>query len=155
MPRGPQTMPIINNFAHSWGNVVLTINGIVIKDILSVNYQETQTIDNLYGYGRLPISKGAGNVEFQGSISVRMSEVLKLQAAARQAGSSTGSILDLDGISIIVSYIPSENGQFVVVDELQFVNFTQNIRGMNQGDTSIIVELPISIGNINWGASAI
>lgn len=144
--------PTINGYEYAWGNIILTLNGSVLSNITSINYSETTDYVALYGKGSTPVAFGSSNHTFDGSISLRLSEVQALQAAARASGFITGDITSLAPMTLIISYVPSTLGEGTpITDTLLNVHFKNNVRGMNQGDSEIMIDIPISIGGIIWG----
>lgn len=144
--------PSINNFEYSWSNIIIMFNGAPFTNITAIDYKESTIYENLYGKGSTPTARGAGNHSFEGSITIRLSEILALQDAARLQGFSTGDLTSLPPFNVIVSFVPSSLGEgSPVTDTLLDCQFGENMRGMAQGDLSVDVALPLVIGGIVWG----
>ncbi len=141
----------INGFEYAWANISLAVNGIVINGITSINYGETHASENLYGIGNMPIGRGVGNHEFDGSISLYKSELVALQQSAKSQGLADGDITGLLPFTITVAY-NGDQGQVPVVDTILDCQFLANTIGSSQGDTSVTIEIPLIFSSIKWGA---
>lgn len=151
--KGTLSQPFINGFEYGWGNIQLLINNVPMIGITAIDYSENTTFENLYGVGRMPIGRGVGNHEMEGSITVLASEVIALQQAARTQGIVDGDITGLLPFTVVISYIPSEGQGIPILDKLFNVQFAANARGMAQGDTSITVDIPLVLSHIEWGST--
>lgn len=137
-------MALINGVAHAWSNVTFTVAGNTVVGISAISYSDTEEIQNNYGSGKFPISRSYGNVQYEGSMTLKMQEVEALQDATE-----TGRIQDIEEFDVIVSYQP-KGSNIVRTHILEKCRFTTNNRGLSQGDMEIEVELSLVIGSINW-----
>lgn len=135
-------VPQINGVGYTWGQIVLNILGSPIFGINSVNYTETQEIENTYGAGNFPVERGFGAIEFEGSIELHMKELELLQDIA-----PNGRLQEIPEFDIVVSYI---NEQRAVTHTLKSCRFKNNGRETSQGDTGIAQSIELAIGSIKW-----
>lgn len=137
---------LINGEAHSWSQITINLLGRKVAGVTAINYTETQAIENNYGAGNYPVSRGYGNVEYTASITLNAEEVEALQDAV-----PSGRLQDIPETDIVVAYIPKGSTQ-IRTHILRAAKMTDNKREVNQGDTSIPVEIPLIIAGINWKA---
>ncbi len=148
------TNTTINGAEFGWSNVVIMLNGFPFTNIMAIDYKEVTDYVNLYGRGAVPVTRGAGNHTFEGSLTIRVSDLTAFQTAARNQGFPTGDITCLQPFTIGISYIPSSLGEGItMMEKLLTCQFTQNMRAMTQGATNFEIVLPIVIGGISWGST--
>jgi len=135
--------PLINGRSYGWADITANILGVAVAGITSISYKDDQQIDNIYGAGKKPVSRGYGRETYEASITMLSEEVENLVAAA-----PNGRIQDIPEFPIIVAYMP-ETGN-VVMHVLQYCRFKNNGRDTKEGDTSIEVTLDLAVGNIKW-----
>ena len=133
--------PLINGVNYSWSNVTLVLFGVPVIGIAKIEYSRKQKKDNNYGLGVDPISRGYGNKEYEGKISIYRDEWNKIIAAA-----PSRDPLDIDFFDIQVSF----SGTRVApsLDVLRACEFLEDPFTVAQGDTKIMVEIPLIIGAI-------
>ena len=144
MPNAVDLVPLINGKAYEWADVNVMIMGVPIAGITAIKYNDDQDMENNYGAGNKPVSRGYGNITFDDCALTLMSE----EVEALQKLSPTGRIQDIPEFNIIVAYIPT--GGLPVKHTLKMVRFKSNKRDTKQGDKKIEVELPIIVGDIKW-----
>lgn len=132
---------LINGVSYAWSSVTVPIAGVPIVGITKIAYKKTQNKENIYGAGSMPVSRGYGNKEFEGSITIKREELNRLILAAPNK-----DISDIPPFDIPVIYAAA--GQTPTVDTLKMVEFKGYDQTTNQGDTSIDVELELVIGDI-------
>ncbi len=142
---GQRFVPLINGVAYSWGDVTFNIAGTPIVGIVSIDYKDAQTIENHYGAGQHPISRGYGNIEPTASIGLSRSAIESIRAASEV----TGRLQDIGPFDIIVSFVPL-NGGAVVTHRIRNCVFTEDSNAMAQGDTKNEVTLPLLPSHIEW-----
>ena len=134
--------PLVNGVNYSWSNVKLVLFGVPVVGIVNIEYNRKQKKDNNYGMGTEPISRGYGNKEYEGKITLYRDEWQKIIAAA--AGKDP---LDIDFFDIQVSFSGSRVAP--QLDILRACEFLEDSFKVGQGDTKILVEVPIIIGSID------
>lgn len=132
--------PLINGVNYSWSNIKLVLFGVPVVGITSIEYKIKQKKDNNYGMGVEPISRGYGNKEYEGKITLYREEWNKIISAA------AGEPLALDFFDIQVTF----SGTRVApqLDVLRACEFLEDPLTVGQGDTKIMVEIPLIIGAI-------
>lgn len=136
--------PLVNGQAYTWAQIDLKILGASVAGVTAISYEDMQEMEDNYGAGQLPVSRGYGKIEFKASITLEMNEVVALQTL-----SPDGRLQSIPEFPIPVAYLP-ENG-VIVTDVLQFCRFKGNKRDVKSGDMTIAVELELMIGSIKWG----
>lgn len=133
---------LINGVSYSWGSVSFVVGGVPIIGITKIAYKKMQTKENLYGAGYTPVSRGYGNKEYEGSITIKREELNRLIDAAPNK-----SIEDIPPFDIPVVYVDGTRVQ-PRKDTLKMVEFKGFDQTTSQGDTSIDVELELVIGDV-------
>lgn len=133
--------PLINGVNYSWANVQMILFGNLLIGVTKISYKSKQAKENNYGFGSAPISRGYGNYEYEGSIEMYTDEWKKIIAAS--PGRDPLKIAPFD-IPVIFG------GSRVQADKdiLKYVEFLENPLEANQGDTKLLVTIPIIIGGI-------
>jgi len=135
--------PLINGKSYEWSDIICNVLGVPLVGITSVEYEEKQEMANVYGAGEFPVSRGYGSITPSAKITVLMEEIEAIQAIAPK-----GRLNKIPEFDIQVAYV---DDQLVTrVHKLRNVRFTGNSRKVNQGDTSIPVELELIISHIEW-----
>lgn len=137
----PAQTPIINGINYSWANISLILFGVPVVGITKIDYKAKQKKENNYGAGAQPVSRGYGNYEYEGSIELYTDEWKRIIAAAPNR----------DPLSIAPFDIPVVYGGNSVTadrDVLRAVEFLENPLAANQGDTKLMVTIPLIIGYI-------
>lgn len=130
---------------YSWGDIQLVLFGRVVSQITKISYKRMQSKENNYGVGEEPVSRGYGNVEYEASIDLYIDEVRNLKASALAAGFD---LLSLPPFDIPVIYGNSRT-QRLGTDILQSCEFLEDPTEGNQGDTKMIVTVPLIIAGID------
>lgn len=136
--------PLINGEAYSWSQISLVLLGTPVVGITNVSYTEEQEMEENYGAGNRPVSRGYGKITTEGSITLYMTEVEALQDAV-----SSGRLQDIPEFDIVVSYIPNDSNR-TKTHILRNCRFKNNGREIDQGATNITTELSLMISHIDW-----
>lgn len=136
-------VPLINGKSYEWADIALNVLGVTIIGVSSIEYEEKQGMENIYGAGRFPVSRGYGKVEPTAKITLLMEEVQAIMAVA-----PLGRIQDIPEFDIVVMYLDS--ALVTVKHKLRNVRFMSNTRTSASGDTSIPVDLELIISHIEW-----
>lgn len=139
-------MAIINGREYEWADVTVIGAGRDIIGVLGVEYSEKQEKELLYGKGNKATGIQKGNKSCEGSLKVRQSELEELEDL-----SASHSILDLQ-INLAVSYGDPGTGTPMRTDKLYNVQFTEQKKGINQGDKKQEIDLPFICTEIDWNA---
>lgn len=134
--------PLINGVNYSWANVKLILFGVPVVGITKISYKTKQKKENQYGAGYEPVSRGYGNKEYEGSIEIYTDELKNIIAAAPNR-----DLMAIPPFNIDVVFEDANNG-FLTQDKLQMCEFTEEGLDASQGDTKLLVSLPLVIGKI-------
>ncbi len=146
--------PLINGFEYNYGNITVLINGVLPTiGITAIDYKETVAMENLYGAGNMPIARGVSNYTYEASLTLYKSELIALQRAARTQDplNVTGAISNILPFDILVSYARADKSG-ITTDILKNVQFLENSVSSAQGDSSILIQIPLILSHIQWGA---
>lgn len=135
--------PLINGRAYDWSQITATIAGVPVAGITSINYAETRTIEENFGSGRRPVSRGFGNIESTATIGLYMTELERLQAAAPNR-----NIMDIPEFDVTISYV-AEDG-IPANHIIKNCRFKNNGRDVSQGDTGITTDIELAVSHIQW-----
>ena len=133
--------PLINGVNYSWSTVTLTLFGVPVKGITNIAYNTKQEKTNNYGAGSEPVSRGYGRKTHEGSIEIYLDEWKNVIAAAPHRDP-----LQIGWFDISVSY--GSSALTATIDTLRSVEFLENPFEAKEGDTKLMVKIPLIIGNI-------
>jgi hypothetical protein len=133
--------PLINGINYSWANVTINLFGVPVVGITKIDYKRKQKKENNYGIGAQPVSRGYGNFEYEGSIELYTDEWKRIIAA-----SPNRDPLLIAPFNIQVVY--GGTGVTIDKDVLRAVEFMEDPLAASQGDTKLLVSIPLIIGAI-------
>jgi len=133
---------LINGKAYYYTQILLTILGVPVAGVTSINYTEEQEKTNNFGAVSRPVSRGHGAIECSGSIELSMNEVEAIRAAA-----PSGSLLKIPAFTITVTYL---NLQKVVTHKLKNCEFLNDGVETSQGDTDIRRTFDLVISDVQY-----
>lgn len=140
-------IPIINGQQYSWASITINIYGKPLTTIRAINYTDAEEMENVYGAGKLPIGQSFGNITFEGSITLLLSEAQTLADL-----SPSKRIQDLPAFEATVTYLAAGRQVKHVLRSCKFMSMGVDAA---QGDMNIEIEIPLLIGFIQWGDVAI
>jgi len=134
---------MINGQEYAWEDIQIAVEGNSqpLTNVLGVEYASKRKHENLMGAGSEPVGMGRGNKDYEASITMRLGEVLKLQEA--WGGDITKKVF-----TVTVAF--ANEGGKQTVDQLLYCRINELKKGMKQGDTSMEVELPLTIAGIKY-----
>lgn len=135
--------PLVNGTAYSWSQITINVLGVPVAGVAGISYNEEQEMQDNFGAGNRPVSRGYGNIATEGSISLHMEEVEALQAAV-----ATGRLQDIPEFDIVVAFLPE--GGIITTHTLKNCRFRSNGRELEQNQMEIVVEIPLQISHIQW-----
>jgi hypothetical protein len=137
-------MPI-NGRYYDWEHITIQVNGQTLADVLSIDYEDSEKVNPIFGKGRTPRGYTKGNYEGSGKLTLLREEYDRLRAAAPE-----GNVLKLKPFDVVVSY---EKEEATVTDTLKECLFTKrSFGGVEQDTEKITVELEFSIlGGVEHG----
>ena len=134
-------IPLINGINYSWANITLTLFGVPVVGITKIEYKRKQKKENNYGAGSQPTSRGYGNYEYEGSIELYVDEWKRIIASS--PGRDPLAIPPFD-----IQVVFAGAGITAEKDVLRSVEFMEDPLTANQGDTKLMVSIPLIIGLI-------
>lgn len=135
------TTALINGVNYSWGNLNLMIFNNLMVGVTKINYTARQQKDNNYGWGYKPVSRGYGRYEYEGSIEMYVDEWKKIIAAAPNNDPLQILPSDIQLVFAGSRILPTK-------DVIMAMEFLENPLDANEGDTRLLVTIPIVIGDI-------
>jgi hypothetical protein len=135
--------PLINGKSYEWADITVNVLGVPVLGITAIEYAETQAMENIYGAGQYPVSRGYGKVEPTAKLTMYMEEVESIMAAAPQ-----GRLNQIPEFDIVVSFVDAN--LVTRSHKLRNCRFMNNARSSSQGDTSIAVELDLILSHVEW-----
>ena len=133
--------PLVNGVAYGWANVSLVLFGVPIVGITKISYKRKQKKENNMGAGPYPVSRGYGNYEFEGSIELYQDELKRIIAASPDRDPLQIGMFDIQ-VTFGGSKVTAEK------DVLRSCEFTEEGMEAAQGDTKLMISLPLIIGMI-------
>lgn len=137
--------PLINGTRHSWASVKVNVLGRTVSGISAVSYEDKQAKVNNYGAGNFPVSRGLGNYEASGKITLHAYEVDAIQRTVGQGK----RLIDIPPFDITISYLEQGNDG-LTTHVIRNCEFTSNKREVKQGDTNIETEFELVVSHIDW-----
>jgi hypothetical protein len=135
--------PLINGKSYEWADIIVNVLSQPIIGITNIEYEEKQGMENIYGAGRFPVSRGYGKIEPTAKMTILMEELENIQSVA-----PLGRIQDIPEFDIVVMYVDA--ALVTRKHVLKNVRFMNNKRASSSGDTSIPVELELIISHIQY-----
>lgn len=126
---------MFNSREYEWADVTLLLGGKDITGARGVKYTAKQEKEAVYGKGNEPIAIQKGNKSYEGEITVLQSE---LETIRLNGG---GTILDLQ-LDAVVAYGNPSNGDVMITDVIQGVQFTEEPHDLKQNNKYMEVTLP-------------
>lgn len=133
--------PLINGINYSWANITFNLFGVPVVGITKIDYNAKQKKENNYGAGAQPVSRGYGNYEYEGKIEMYLDEWKRIIAAAPNRDP-----LSIAPFDIQITY--AGRGLVAEKDVLKACEFLENPLSASQGDTKLMVTIPLVIGLI-------
>lgn len=121
---------------YEFADMTFVAGGKDIVGFRGIKYTTKQEKEPVYGKGNKPLKIQKGNISYEGEASILQSELETLIA-----NSNDGSILSLQ-LDAIVAYGNPSNGDVLITDVLQGIQFTEETKEMKQGDKFMEVKLP-------------
>ncbi len=127
---------MFNSREYEWADLTFLLGGKDLTGFRGIKYSIKQEKEVVYGKGNMPIAIQKGNKSIEGEITVLQSE---LETMRLQSG--TDSILDLQ-LDGVVCYGNPANGDVLVTDVVQGIQFTEEPKELKQGDKFMEITLP-------------
>lgn len=121
---------------YEWADLTLVLGGKDITGFRAIKYGEKQDKELVYGKGNKPLKIQKGNIGYDGELSLLQSEYETLVA-----NTTNGSVLSLQ-IDAILAYGNPSNGDVIITDVIQGIQFTEAAKDLKQGDKFQEIKLP-------------
>jgi hypothetical protein len=137
-----------NGTSYAWGQIFVKMQSMdeAFVGITNLSVTEAQEKSNIYGQGYEPINRGYGNFTYEGSITLKLEEVIKLRES-----SPNNRLLERLPEDLIVTWQHQNNGM-VFTDIIKNVEFTELSIDASQNDMSIDIELPFIASGVIYGS---
>jgi hypothetical protein len=136
---------LANGTQYAWGNIIIKILGQNLVGVTKIDYKDSQVMEMVYGAGTFAVGRGFGRYSAEGTITLLKEEMVGLQKVFTR-------IQDIPDFDIQVTYAVSPTK--VVTDVLRKCRFKNNGSSVSEGDTSISVDVELSVAKIDWGVPA-
>ena len=127
---------MFNSREYEWADLTFLLGGKDLTGFRGIKYSIKQEKELVYGKGNMPIAIQKGNKSIEGEITVLQSE---LETMRLQSGTKSILDLQLDGV---VCYGNPANGDVLVTDVIQGIQFTEEPKELKQGDKFMEITLP-------------
>lgn len=122
-------MASFNSKEFSWIDVNVVLLGKPVTGLRGIEYKSKRAKEALFATGKKARGIQLGKKEYEGTITVLQSELIAMQAAAKNAGYDDITDLEFD---IIVSYV-SETG-VLQTDKIVNASITEAPNSIKEGD---------------------
>lgn len=127
---------MFNTREYQWSDLTLVLGGKDITGFRGLSYTEKQEKEAIYGKGSEPHSIQRGNKSYEGELTILQSE---LESLTKNAPNKDIMSLNLDAV---VCYGDPRNGDMMITDILQGLEFTEVPKTLNQGDKNMEIKIP-------------
>lgn len=142
---GLRSIPLINGVEPAWANIVINIAGVPEVGVTSIEYSDSQEMENIYGASQYPVGRGVGKIEATAKITLLRSAVESIREA-----SDTGRLQDIAPFDIIVSFIPMNGGSKVITHKIRNCQFKVDSLTVSKDDLSIETDFDLLPSHIEW-----
>jgi hypothetical protein len=133
-----------NSEEYGFVDLQVIMLGRPVAGLRRLRFKAMQQKKNVHGAGKKPIARQRGTIDYEGSISILMSELVALM---QSNGNSNTGVLGIKPFDIVAAFAPSI-GDVVTTFRLVYTEFTEYELNTGVGDEEIEIELPIIIGDI-------
>lgn len=126
---------MFNSREYEFADMTVMVGGKDTVGLRGLKYSAKQEKEFLYGKGNEPIAIQKGNKSYEGELTILPSELETLRL------NGNGTILGLQ-VDIVVVYGNPLQGDVMVTDVLQGVQFTDEPKEYKQGDKFAEITLP-------------
>ena len=140
------TTTLINGRAYDWSMIEFNFSFLASSEtvwgVTAVKWSKERKIENNYGVGSQPISRGFGNWTYDASITLDYTTQVQLQQA-----SPDGSLQGLGEFDLLVHFAHPDDGR-TVTTTLSKCIFSEDGMEANQDDTNLTKEFKLNPGYI-------
>lgn len=141
-------MASFNTKEYAWIDVNVVLLGKPVTGLRGIEYKSKRQTEALFATGKKARGIQKGKKEYEGTITVLQSELIAMQAAAKQSGYDDITDLEFD---IIVSYM-SESG-VVQTDKVINASITEAPNSIKEGDLYSEHALPFIACDIEYNVT--
>lgn len=141
-------MASFNTKEYAWIDVNVVLLGKPVTGLRGIEYKSKRQTEALFATGKKARGIQKGKKEYEGTITVLQSELIAMQAAAKQSGYDDITDLEFD---IIVSYMP-ESG-VVQTDKVVNASITEAPNSIKEGDLYSEHALPFIACDIEYNVT--
>lgn len=141
---GIRHTPLINGVEPAWANLTVNIAGLPETGITSIDYEDTQEMENVYGAGQRPVGRGYGKIEASATINLLRNAVESIREA-----SPTGRLQDIAPFDIIVMFIPVQGGK-MITHRIRNCQFKADKLSVGKDDLKIETDFELLPSHIEW-----
>lgn len=135
-------IPLINGALYGWASITVVIFGVPLAGIVSVDYDEEQKKENLFGRGKYAIGRGYGNVDTKdGSMEIYMDELEQIRNAI-----PSRKMVDVPMFDVTIVF-EGPDGKYTK-HILRKCEFKNDPFSGKQGDTKLMAKMILIIGSI-------
>lgn len=140
---------IINKFGtmQGWNSVTANFLSRDAEGIAALSYDDTETLENVYGAGKYPIGRSEGNYEANCAMTLYKEEVDALKLALPKGK----RIQEISPFDIVVVYTKKDGT--ITKDIIHNAQFTNDGVDISQGDGTIQTEYTMIVSHITWNAA--
>ena len=121
---------------YEWNDLAFVLGGRDITGFRGLKYSAKYEKEVIHGKGNEPMSIQKGNKTYEGEVTLLQSELETLRAVSKN-----NTILDLQ-LDAVACYGNPANGDVLITDVLQGIQFTEEPKEMKQGDKNMEITLP-------------
>jgi len=136
---------MFNSREYEWADLTFLLGGKDLTGFRGIKYSIKQEKEVVYGKGNMPIAIQKGNKSIEGEITVLQSELETLRLQDKD-----NSILNLQ-LDAVVCYGNPLNGDVLITDVIQGIQFTEEPKDIKQGDKFTEHSLPFIALRIKKG----
>ncbi len=133
-----------NSEEYGFVDLQVVMLGRPLIGLQGLRFKVMQEKSNVKGAGAKPIARARGSIDFEGSVKMLLSEYIAL---LQSQGNPAKGAVGVKPFDIVACFAPSV-ASVITTFRLVYCEFTECEVNVNQGDQSIVIELPIIMGDI-------
>lgn len=136
---------LINGKEYSSNDVRVEMFGARVFGVTEISYSEKEGKKNLKGFGKEPIARIDGDMDYEASLTIMLKENLNILRAIPKGKKLT----DIPPFPITVAYVDESGSNVTVIDKLKACQFLGNGREVKTGE-GIMVKHDLIPGGIDF-----
>lgn len=132
---------LVNGINYSWANLTNIAFGVPVIGITAINWKKKQNKENNYGWGTEPISRGYGNKEYEGSMTVYKDWWATVVAATATKDGTDVAPFDWTMFLAGPGIVP-------ITHTLKNFEWLEDSFNSNQGDTKLTMDIPFIFAGV-------